>query len=246
MCNGVASIFVDQFWKNEVINTLVLKSGDFNRQEYSAFLNDISTTSVVLCQFSLSNDPNSIFQKFDNKQLKYITMWNSKLYANSLIFDWSQLSQFQLLQALYIEQCTINELDSHFGNISPKIETIIIIKSGLSYIDPQAFYNKKSSLKKLIISGNLITNLIWLTSLQEPFKRLKYVDLSGNHLNFLPENLIDYLPEVSVLYLEGNKFMFFSENSIKPWLGINEFRLLSHLGKFCLIKNKNLIILLAF
>lgn len=199
--------------------------------------------SLVLEGFRMSDKHvrnNYIFALFKPSKLKYISMIESTLHNPKLAnagsqFDWSQLEPFSSLEAILLERCTLTELSGKFSQIdSPVLSTIIIRSSELSYIDFEAFKNK-GSLRKLVLSGNLISNLLWIKLLPTgTFKFLSHLDLSQNRLWSLPEDLHTYVPNLKVLYLDGNQFAFFTETSIKPWFNIDEARFVSTQGNVSL------------
>lgn len=237
ICSNIFPLLLEHFFKLQQINTVVLKSGEWHKLEYAITLKTLPALSVVFKNFNMtpnSHNYNTIFVKFNPEYLQYITIVDSDLFGtgSGFTFEWSVLQKFQNLKGLYIENSNVQHLNESFRLISPKLlNSITINNSRLGLIGKWTFCNRKNTLRKLILSSNQITNVNWLQSPNEPYNTLTHLDLSNNLLFDLPEDLHISIPNVSLLYLFGNQFKYFTYQSVAPWFGINEFWLLSHKGK---------------
>lgn len=177
--------------------------------------------SLVFENFTLPN-LNNTFKSFNEKILKYLTIYNSHL-DNQF---WSSISHFSNIEAIHIKDSYMPMLGDVFREANWTFLNRLIIKSAnLKFIDLYAFIKGKDNLRMLVMSGNELKSLLWLIAPELQLTKLWHLDLQSNQLSYLPSNLKDHLPNVKVLRLGGNRFLYFELTALEPWFDVDEVNL---------------------
>ncbi|GBM28266.1 hypothetical protein AVEN_54041-1 [Araneus ventricosus] len=129
----------------------------------------------------------------------YITQW-----------DWSQLRNQRALRLIDVHLIELHSLEEEFPAFE-SLRSLGIIKAEISFIHPTAF-SKLKNLSLLDMRDNSISELS-RSMFPYPAEQMFIINLSGNQLSSLPDDMFDNMPSLTEVDLSYNKFATLNEET---------------------------------
>ncbi|CAL1289108.1 unnamed protein product [Larinioides sclopetarius] len=134
---------------------------------------------------------------------RYITQW-----------DWSQLKNLRRLKLIDIVDIAMYSVDQEMPALK-SLTSLGISKAEISFVHPSAF-SKLENLFRLSLANNEITEMS-RTMLPDPAPELFVIDLSGNKLESLPNDMFTNMPNLKEVEINNNKLITLNEETFQ-WL----------------------------
>ncbi len=158
---------------------------------------DLSAEYTALMQSKLSELPELL------KTLTHLEELNLSNNRLTTLPEW--LGELKYLQILNISGNNLINMPESLGNLS-HLKDLIVFGNRLAVLPN--WFEKLKYLELLNVGNNQLESGLKSINVISKLPRLKHLDLSGNHLQQLPDWFFDFLPHLQVVDLSRNELVF--------------------------------------